>query len=362
MKKVIVGLLILVSVGGVRAQETNIRMIPPPGYGAVPESQNYTYNLQEDGKARVWLRVDGVMMPREGGEYSIQLPPEVSNEVLAWYRENGCPEYRGGVCLWPSTNLWREAETLIEGDQLTVVVPKRRVVEQDAYIGVTIGISFAVSDVTQKEWWGRRVAVETGKSEQYVNYLSVGVYLPDGVYARNKQVGPQGWGVMFSEMMNLGLRDSAPSGLPKMTAQTMLDSAGSGHIAQYKNGLMPGESYRFNFMTSTSMWKLYYRELGTAVLWMVAIAMVLAFLFRLLIGKKSVWWYLILMGLLLLLFVLIGGLWMTYHFNFGGGGNYPGPLYSVTKEGRGAVVDGDVVQMAEPVVSEPVPESGENAQ
>lgn len=365
MKRLVIGLcLVLGLVARASAQDSAVSskmMIAPSGYGVAPESQSYTYNLQDDGTARAWLRVDGVMMPKEGGAYAIQLPPGVKGEVLAWYRENGCPEYRGLVCFWPSTNMWREVETKLEDDQLTIVIPKRKVAEQDAYIGVGIGISYAVTDVTQKEWWGRRVVVETGKPDKYVNYLSVGVYLPDGVYARNKQVGPQGWGVMFSEMMNSGARDNAPSGAPKMMAQTMLDSAGSGHVSQYKNGLMPGESYRFSFMTSTSTWKLYYREIAIAVLWTLAIAMVLAILLRLIIGKKSVWWYLALMGLLMLLFVLVGGLWVTYHFNFGGGGgNYPGPLYSVTKESRGAV-DGGVVQVAEPV-SESVGENVDTAQ
>lgn len=333
MKKILLGFVLsLALVGRVGAQEmtapSKLMIVPPEDsrYLTTSESHSYTYDLKEDGSASVWLRIDQVALPREGGEYEIELPPGHKGEVLAWYRGNGCPEYIAGICQWQyQTGIWRSVETRLNDNLLKIIIPARKVAKQDEYQGIAIGIYFSVEDLTQKEWWGRRVVVETAKTRlgRFVNSLNLGVYLPDGLYARNKQVGPQGWGEVFSEMMMAPSRDSAPTGAAKMIAQSRLDSAGNGHVFQYKEMVAPGESYRFSFMTATSMWRLYTRELGNALLWVVGIAVVLSLILHLIIGKKPLGWYFALTGLLILLFVMVGGLWVTYHYNLVSGGRAP---------------------------------------
>lgn len=325
MKKWIVGLLLFVSVGRVGAQETVSKYLMPDYYS--PQSHSYTVNLKEDGTSRVWLRIDAVFLPREGGEYKIKLPNLENEEVMAWYRESGCTKYRENVCDWNYINVWNEVVVRKgEGGEWVVVVPPRKVDERSINAGGAIGITYLTTDLTEKTWWGREVKVNTAATEDFANYVSVGVFLPDGVYGRNKQKGPQGWGAMVSEMGSMGARESAPDGAPKMLASTMLDSAGNGNIYRSWSGMMPGESYSFSFMSSTSIWKLYYQEVMLTMGWVGGIALVLSLLLFLLIRRKSIWWYLVVTALFLLLFAMIVGLWFTFQFNFGAGDNGVTPM------------------------------------
>lgn len=326
MKKIIVGLLVLMSVGSVRAQDR----YPSP---VQMESQSYSYVVKEDGNAQVWLRVDGVMTPKTGGEYRLGLPEKTEGEVKGWYRENGCPEYISSVCNWRFGNVWREAKVKVENGELILTIPQRKVAKPDEGMAITLGISFGVSDVTTKRWWGREVSIATGKASGVVSYMSIGAYLPEGVYVRDSQQGPSGWGQAIGEMVSGGRRASGELGVAKMMAPTLLDMAGGGEIVRSRSNLLPGEDYSFTFKSATSVWKLYVKEMVWGVTWIVAIAVVLALLLRLMIGRKPVWWYLSVMGLLMLLLILTLGLWIGYRFSMGGGSYPPGPVYQLMKGG-----------------------------
>ncbi|MFH1244468.1 MAG: hypothetical protein V1487_02785 [bacterium] len=337
MRKLVVGILIgLLVVSRASAQEIM-------KYPTSPESQNYTYVVKEDGTARAWLRADSVVVPLSGGEYQLTLPDNYKGEVLGWYRENGCPEYVNYICTWRGGNSWKEAKVKVENGELNLTIPERKIAKQDETTPVTIGISFATEDITTKRWWGREVGVATAKPKQFVAYLSVGVYMPDGVYVRDTQQGPAGWGQAMSEMMGASGMRADNTNFAKMAAPTMLDMAGGGQINRSWNNLMPGEDYGFKFMSSTSTWKLYAKELGWGAIWASAIAAVIALLLRMLIPKKSLGWYLGLVGLLIVLFILIGGLWVGYRFIFSygpSGGSYPMPLLrTIEKSDVGGVVD-----------------------
>jgi len=211
-----------------------------------------------------------------------------------------------------------------DGGEWIVTVPPRQVDERSINAGGAIGISYLTTDLTEKMWWGRQVKVTTATTMDFVNYVNIGVFLPDGVYGRNKQKGPQGWGVMLSEIGSMGVRELAPEGAPKILASTMLDMAGNGHIYRSRTGVMPGESYSFGFMSSTSIWKLYAQEIGVSLGWVLGIAVVMSLLLFLLIRRKSLGWYLAVTVLFLLLFAMLAGLWFTFQFNFGGGGYMTG--------------------------------------
>lgn len=303
------------------AQETEmVAGMPVPI--ASPESHSYTYSVREDGTATAWMRVDSVVIPLSGGEYSLTLPPTTTGEVTGWYRENGCPSYVDSICTWYGSNPWHKAELVREGNRVTIKVPKRRVAKQDEHIGLALGLVYGVADVTTKTWWGREVTVSSAMSDAFVSYTSIGVYLPDGVYARDKQQGPGVWNQTLSEMSMAGV--AAPAYDAKMGASVLLDSAGTGQIYRYRQNLAPGEAYTFTLMSSTKMWQLFYAEILTALMWVAAIAVVLSLLMYLIVGKKPWWWYVLVMLLLMLLFVMILGLWVTYRFGLSARpGDYP---------------------------------------
>jgi hypothetical protein len=195
--------------------------------------------------------------------------------------------------------------------------------------------------VTDKKWWGREVLVSSGVSEDVVSSLNIGVTMPEGVYVRDWQTGPSQWATTMNEMM-MG-RAASSDGMGKLMGPMALDNAGSGQISKYWSNLMPGEQYKFEFMSTTAIWKLFYREIGWAMLWILAIGVVFSLLLRMLIGKRPWVWYLGVVALLSLLLILIGGLWLTYRFSLGtGSGNYEGPVYSITKESSRSNESGDM--------------------
>lgn len=335
MQKLLVGLLLLIgSVGRVSAQEM---MIAKPTMIRDPlqmEYHNYSYVVKEDGSARGWLRVDGLTKMEKGGTYQITLPEGTQEGVLGWYRRDECGRYERGLCVLYE-NQWREAEVKQDGMSVTVVIPPAKATQQPFnYQGsISVGVGYRVGDVTTKKWWGREVAVWSGISDGIVSNLNIGVTMPDGVYVRDYQTGPSQWAASMNEMM-MG-RASSADGLGKLMGPMALDMAGSGAVSKNWSNLMPGEQYKLQFMSATEIWKLFNQEIGWAILWMAAIGIVFSLLLRMLVGKKPWLWYLGIVILLTLLLVLIGGLWLTYRFSLGtGGGNYPGPVYSIMNEAK----------------------------
>lgn len=324
MRKVVIALgLILLVRGRVGAQEL-ATMPAMRGPGSIAEMQAYTFDVKADGTASVWMRADSVAIPMAGGEYTLTLPEGSGQGVSAYYRESGCTQYRGDICISYAGNNWQEAEVRREGDKVTVVIPKRKVDVRDEGMGVAIGLLYKMErDVTNKRWWGREVVLETAKSDQLVASLSIGVYLPEGVYARDKQEGPQGWAAALSEVNTRGA--GAPMLDAKMGAGSLLEQAGSGEIYRYRQNLVPGESYTMRIMSSTSRWRLFGREIGTMLIFVILIATVLSLLMYLVVGRRPWWWYVVVTLLLVALFVLVAGLWISLRFGVGasGGGSYP---------------------------------------
>lgn len=324
---------IMVGVGRVSAQEM---MIAKPDIGIMPnplqmEYHNYSYVVKEDGTARGWLRVDGLTKWEKGGEYQITLPEGTEDGVLGWYRRDECGRYEGRVCVMYE-NQWREAEVKQDGQSVVVVIPPAKANQQPYGNNVSVGLGYRLGDVTSKKWWGREVSVVSGVSDNVVSSLSIGVTMPDGVYTRDYQTGPAQWAATMNEMA-MGAKAPGVDAMGKLMGPMALDMAGSGQISKYWNNLMPDEQYKFEFMSATSQWKLFNREIGWGIMWIVAIGIVFSLLLRMLIGKKPWLWYLGIVVLLALLFILIGGLWLTYRFSLGAGrDNYPGPVYSIMKE------------------------------
>lgn len=319
----------LLLAGRVEAQE----MVAPDmklGYPVNQESHSYTYVIKEDGTARVWMRIDSVVMPNEGGEYKYVLPDNTSGEVWGWYRENGCPRRVGVQCIWEGNNAWKEVEVKKVGQEITLTVPARKVAKLDESTPITLGIGYGVGDVTSKKWWGRTITITTGTGTGVVNYLGVGVYMPDGVYVRDRQQGPANWSERFNEVAMSQADMAVPAVATKMIGPSWLDMAGGGVINRYRQNLLPGEVYSFSFMSSTAWWKLFYPEMAVGVGWIIGIAVVLALLLRLLVGKKPVTWYLGVMVLIALLLLMIAGLWWTTK-SVGGGAVSPMPAVRLEK-------------------------------
>ena len=337
-------LLSLVTVGRVVAQDggTNLMYTEPgatepanpgeqdllydKGLRSIPESHSYTYSLKEDGSAVVWLRVDGVPVPEKGGEYHLILPENVTGEVLGWYRDYGCAKYDAGMCIWEGNNAWKKTEIKRNGNEIFLKIPDLKPTKLNREIPMNVGISWNVPEATTKKWWGREVAIKSAVSDEFVQYLTMGIYLPQGVYGRDKQQGPSGWGRAMNEMM--GTRNVAMDApfSSKMASASMLDLAGSGQISRTRNNLTPREEYKFSLMSSTSVWKLYVSEMAWGVVWIFLIAIVLTLLMYMVIGRKSFWWYGALVLLIMTLLILVGGLWVSYRYTVGGGED-PIPLY-----------------------------------
>jgi len=312
MKRLILGIFFsFLMVGGVVAQE----MMSPDknvvlSYPVNSEFENYTYSVKDDGKAQVWLRVDGVNVPVNGGEYTLTLPESMTGEVSGWYRENG----------------WKAGKIVMNGREMTMTIPPRKISKMDEETSMTLGFSWGTTDLTTKKWWGREVSIATAISkQQMVAYMNIGVFMPDGVYSRDIQQGPGGWGQMMSEFTNkrLGVIETPQLLGATWDSSTILDMAGSGTIYRSRDNLMPGEQYSFSFISSTSIWKLYLKEIAWGLGYLLAIAVVLTLLLFMIIGKKSIWWYASVVVLIMLLFVLFGGLWVGSRLGVTDGGNYP---------------------------------------
>lgn len=335
--------LSLFTAASVHAQEASKIMIAPgePTAGMLPETHGMTYVVKEDGTANAWLRIDGYSYAPAGGTYVYTLPEGAKDDVKAWYRENGCRVYRGDFCTaYYGAESWTPVDVKRDGEKVTLTLPARKIDERETMNAVTIGIMYGLDSVTTKEWWGRDVEITTGTSDQFVTYLNVGVYLPDGVYVRDKEQGPKGWGEALSQtaMMDQAMVREQKATFAAGPHPAVFDTAGSGQVYRNRSNVMPGESYSFRLMVSTSIWKLYSAELLQGVAWVAGIAIVLSLLLYMIVGKKSLMWYAGVMVLLVVLFLLIGGMWMNYRFSFGsarGGGVYPMML----KGGMGGTTD-----------------------
>jgi hypothetical protein len=278
----------------------------------VAESHNYTYVVDKEGEANVWLRVDGMPASKDTQVYSLTLPETSKESVLVWYREDGCMEYKDDVCVYYGSGGWQKLETTLDGKLLSVTIPGTERENRFRENRITLGVMYQMGEVTDKTWWGRKVNVETVMSENLVSYLNIGVHMPEGVYLRDKTQGPDNWGSgMMTTMMSSKISSEmydARSAQPGV----MFDMAGNGQVNRYKYNLMPGQTYEFSFMSATSVWKLYYSEMLMTVGWLLAISMVLSALLRLILDKKPLTWYMAVIGLLVLLGMLIVGLWFTY--------------------------------------------------
>lgn len=325
MKKIVLAIIFLFSAfSPAFAQTTSIAAPDMLRYPSTIESHNYTVVVKEDGKSQVWFRVDGFQVPKNGGEYRYTLPSNVDGDVLGWYRENGCLVMKGDFCSQFSDGSWQELKISRDKDDVVATIPARKTLGTDPH---TLGFFFKTKDVTAKKWWGRNVNIETGKSLEVVQYLSVGVYVPDGVYVRDIQEGPTDWGTSITSMMVRSGDMSMEKANFQAVSPTIFDSIGGGEIIRSRNNLMPGENYTFSFMSSPSKWKLYSKELSWGVAWILAIAVVLSILLYMIIGKKTIGWYLTVVFLLMTLMILIMGLMLTYRLNFPGGRTIlPDPL------------------------------------
>lgn len=272
------------------------------------EIHQYSVLVKDNGSANVFLIVNNLGVDRKGGSYRLTLPEGAIGPVKAWYVDNGIYQR----CSWvaaegmPDTSIdrsvpcyeairiWVPIEQVIEeGDAITVTVPKTKGF-------VSIGMTWRIPNVTQKKWWGRNVNITTPSVATFVSHTTVSVDFPDGVYIRDKAVGPTNWGDMETGVM----MSQAGSGMEAKTAfvPEMFDRiGGAGDVVKGTSNLAPGETYSFSLLTATARWKLFVPEIATMLGVSVTLALVVSLLLRLLIGRKPFWWYLAVVTLLLLL-------------------------------------------------------------
>lgn len=285
-------------------------------------SYTYTASVKENGGANVFLLVNNVGFGTGGGDYTLTLPEGATGDkAKAWYVDEGVyrkciqplgaetdamytPEYR----CYETVRNWVEAEVVQEGDSVRITIPKTKG-------NVSLGITWAMSDVTEKTWWGRKVTVTTPVVDHFVSFVNVWVDFPDGLYMRDKAVGPSNWGDMTT-----GVMMSQPgAGIDEKMAfaPEIFDRIGSSaDVVKNKNNLAPGESYSFTLLTATSRWKLFVPEIATMLAAAAALTIVVSLLLRLLIGKKPFGWYLAVTSLLVLFIILVVWLVRTYQTMF----------------------------------------------
>lgn len=263
---------------------------------------NYSVMVKADGGANAFLGVEGA----SGGEYQLTLPRFHRGEVNAWYADNRM--------FWPRT--WKKIDEIIEeGDSVKFVIPKGN---------VSLGITWQMADVTQKTWWGRKVMIETPTVNYFIPYVNVSVDFPDGIYVRDKAVGPVRWGDMESGVM-MSQPGSGMNEKMSFTPEMFDRIGGMGDVVKSKSNLAPGESYAFTLLTATSRWKLFIPELATMGGGAFLLIVVTSFLLRLIVGRRPLLWYLSVVTLLVVLVALTLWLVSIYRtvFSSGGGGPYP---------------------------------------
>ncbi|HLD25362.1 MAG TPA: hypothetical protein VJB96_05600 [Patescibacteria group bacterium] len=272
------------------------------------ESHQYSMLVKDNGSANAFLMVYNLGFDRKGGLYRVILPDGATGPVKAWYVDEGVlqkcvqPLMEGSAsdAMYPrypcyeSVRTWVPIEHVVEeGDSVTVTVPPTKG-------HVSLGVTWKLSDVTEKTWWGRKVTITTPVVDHFVAYSNVSVDFPDGVYVRDKAVGPVAWGDMES-----GVMMSQPgTGMTQNLAFTpeMFDRiGGSGDVFKSTNNLAPGDTYSFTLLTATARWKLFVPEIATMLGVSIALALVVSLLLRLLIGRKPFAWYLSVVVLILLL-------------------------------------------------------------
>ncbi len=349
MKQILLSIFLLIASvaqsGAIALAEPAV--IRPDLAPMVQNYHSYTYVVEEDGSARVWLLMDNVQTREQAQTVRYTLPDNYTGETLVWYRENGCMEYRQDNCVYYGNTNWQALEVQADGRKLEISVPQAKYPGRFGENNVSLGLMFTIDDATSKNWWGRTVNIRTGSTDQYVANVNVGVYLPQGLYTRDRNQGPDNWAASLSE--SISIQNSRPNDVDFQSAQAMmLDRAGSGQVYRYAYNLLPGASYSFSFISSGSLWALYYAEILVSLLWLVAIAAVVATLLRLIVGKKPLRWYMAIIGLLVLLSVLLGGLWFTFYTAFGNqyGGGYPMPFMGVTTDMNVNYSDGGVMNSA----------------
>ena len=300
------------------------------------EVHQYSVLVKENGSANAFLQVNNIGLEGKGGEYRLNLPAGSTGEVKAWYVDNGvfqkciqpfvgqdAPAMEGGMYspdrCFEAVRAWVPIETIVqEGDAVMVTIPKTQGF-------VSLGITWKMTDVTDRHWWGRKATITTPVVDRFVSYTNVAVDFPDGVYVRDKAVGPVPWGDMVT-----GVSMSQPGmGMDEKMAfvPEMFDRIG-GETSVFKgtSNLQPGESYTFTLLTATSRWKLFVPEIATMLGVSVILVLVLSLLLRLLIGRKPFAWYLSVVALLILLAGLVLWLFRMYTALF------PRPDYPVMYE------------------------------
>lgn len=343
MIKVVAFLIALLSVASSAVAQEEIALDRASIMPSMPETHNYTYVVDENGNAGVWLRIDGIKPESTPQTYQFTTPKALKGSVMAWQRENGCLEYKNDICVYYGSTNWKEVEVSLSNQTVSLAIPATRLTGRYGENNTTLGLAFTVENVSDKKWWGRNININSGISPQLVSYINIGVYLPEGVYTRDRTKGPGSWATGIAETLSVAQSRSSDMGFTKAAGSPMLDMAGSGQIYRSRQNIMPNQEYRFSFMSSTSLWKLFYPEIGFGLLWLIAIGTVVALLLRLIIGKKSLKWYLAVIGLLVLLGTLIGGLWFTYRTAFNGSNpGYPMPYYDSGMGGSPAVMEKNI--------------------
>lgn len=272
------------------------------------EIHQYSVLVKDNGSANVFLIVNNLGADRKGGSYRLTLPEGAIGPVKAWYVDNGIYQR----CSWvaaegmPDTSIdrsvpcyeavrtWVPIEDVVQdGDSITVMIPKTKG-------HVSLGITWKITDVTEKKWWGRNVTITTPIVDSFVSYTNVSIDVPDGLYIRDKAVGPIRWGDMESGLMvsqpGSGM-DEKMSFVPEVFDRI----GGAGDVVKGTNNLTPGESYEFTLMTATAHWKLFVSEIATMLGVAVVFAIVVSLLLRLLAGRKPFLWYLAVVSLLIIL-------------------------------------------------------------
>lgn len=289
------------------------------------ESHQYTVIVREDGSAVVMLLVPIMTPDGKGTPYMLTLPEGVVGNLRAWSRQDSvdtCVSPMGidtpameypaeGIardamylCRQGSIASWIEQTDIAQyGNSVTIPLPKTKQ-------PLILGMRWEMGNLTKSSWWGRTISFRSSMVEHFVSYVSVALDVPDGVYLRDKSMGPARWGDMSS-----GITMSQQSaGMDAKTAfiPSMFDRIGGGDIVKSAQNLGPLEPYSFSVTSATSRWKLFILELTTMAAGVVAFIVVASLLLRLIVGKKPLWWYVSVVGLCAVLIGLI--FWLIYMY------------------------------------------------
>lgn len=238
-------------------------------------SEAYTLYLDNEGDARVFVRVEGVQIGVEGGIFSYKLPNRTETPLNARYKDNGCERDDRDICIRNDFfGKWKNTEFIIDQDELKVMIPPRKVSEPDIPIGIDVGLDYSQKSVITRQWWGSVVDINLGTNTDVVKDRRIGVYLPSDHYPISFGLNKNSWRELIYAIGQVSKgEESSSSVYDGALATDLLDMTGNGLITKVETSLEEGSSIT---------WRVY--AFHTLFAWLLLVGLIALTIISVIVG------------------------------------------------------------------------------